>query len=240
MKRILLPAALLLPLFPPPRAEVKSLSVLGVRAGHTTRLEIYGENLDPREVTADRAGVGIKLLGVRATEGDAKAKGGRQVTIELTPNADTPRAAVILTLKQPDGSQATAQVPVVESVKEEIATKHPCDTYEKAMPLPGPSVAINGFLNPDSADVFRFEARAGQVWEFNLVAGRGGSALDPILRIRDRRHLPLALSAGLPKRDRHLVFRAPSDGFYYIEITEQEGKGGATFRYLLTALRKTP
>jgi hypothetical protein len=42
------------------------------------------------------------------------------------------------------------------------------------------------------------------------------------------------LSAGDKKKDRHLVFRAPSDGVYYIDITEAEAKGGAGFDYRLT------
>jgi hypothetical protein len=62
--------------------------------------------------------------------------------------------------------------------------------------------------------------------------------MDPVVRLRDSRHIPLALSAGDKKKDRHLVFHVPADGAYYIELTEGESKGGAGIDYRLTILKK--
>ena len=97
---------------------------------------------------------------------------------------------------------------------------------------------IFGALDGDTPATFRCDAKAGQIWDFSVLAGRAGSALDALLRIRDSRHLSLALAAGNPKIDRHIRFRAPVDGAYYLEITDDQARGGPTFTYVLTAIRR--
>ncbi len=102
------------------------------------------------------------------------------------------------------------------------------------------SVAITGTLDGDTADVFKFEAKTGETWHFSLLSGRGGSSLDPVLRLRDDHHVTLLLSAGDKKKDRHLVFRAPADGAYYIDITDAEARGGGGYDYRLTVHQSEP
>ena len=106
------------------------------------------------------------------------------------------------------------------------------------MALPGSSIAVLGQLDGDTADVVRFEGKAGETWDISLLSSRGGSLLDPILRVRDNRHMSLALSTGDKKKDRRIAFHVPADGTYYVEITEAEARGGAGFDYRLTLNRK--
>jgi hypothetical protein len=221
-----------------PKPEIKSYLPLGLRAGHTTTLQLYGANLTPKSVSAGKPQVGVKLVGAKATEGDAKTRGARQVTLEVTPPRDPALNAVELTLTQPDGGKASVTVPVLEEVAVETTVKKPNGNYAQAMPLPGPSIGVTGTLDGDTPATFRFEAKAGETWDFTLLAGRAGSALDALMRVRDRKHLSLALAAGNPKNDRHIRFRAPADGPYYLEIVDDQGRGGPTFTYLLTAVNR--
>jgi hypothetical protein len=220
-----------------PKAEVKSVSVLGLRAGRMTPVVIYGENLAPKAITV-KAPLTVKLGEVKATDEKAKGKGSKQVGVEVTVPANCPRENFDLVLEQPDGTKANASVAVVDDATQEVEGKKPTATFAQAMLIPASSVAITGHLDGDTADVFRLDAKAGETWDISLLCGRGGSPLDPILRVRDKRHFSLLLSAGDKKKDRHLVFKPASDGPYYIEITEAEARGGGEYTYRLTINRK--
>jgi hypothetical protein len=221
-----------------PKPEIKAHAPLFVRAGHTVMLIVYGENLAPSGVTVAKPQVTVKLIGTKATEGAAKAQGSKQVTLEVTVPRGYAQNSVDLTLAQPDGAKATLPLPILEDVATEIPAKKPNGSYAQAMPLPGPSAGISGALESDSPATFRFEAKAGEIWDFALLAGRAGSALDAVMRLRDSRHLSLALSAGNPKIDRQLHFRAPAAGSYYLEIGDDQARSGPTFTYVLTVIRR--
>ena len=141
---------------------------------------------------------------------------------------------ITITLTNPDNTTAAASVAVVEDATDEVQVKKPASTYSDAMPITSKSIAITGTLDGDTADVLKFNAKSGETWDFSLLCGRGGSLLDPVLRVRDDHHVTLLLSAGDKKKDRHLAFHAPSDGVYYIDITDAEARGGAGYDYRLT------
>ena len=220
------------------KPEVKSTSVMGLRVGRTTMMTVYGENLAPKELAVNKPPVTARLLGSRPTDGKLKAKGSRQVTVEVTVPATCPLDTFDLTIVQVDGSKVTIPLPIVMDAAAELTVKKPAGTFETAMQVPGTSVAIVGVLDNDTPDVFRLEAKTGEVWEISLLTGRAGSILDSVLRVRDSKHLSYALSVGEKKKDRHITFRAPADGAYYVEITEAEAKGGAGYDYRLTIVRK--
>jgi hypothetical protein len=129
---------------------------------------------------------------------------------------------------------------VVAPAQAELEVKRPNATFAQAMPLPveAASIAVAGALPGDTADLFRFEAKTDETWEIAVLAGRAGSPLDPIVRLRDARRVPLALAAGDEKKDRRLTFHAPADGTYFIELTDAENRGGPTYVYRLTLARK--
>lgn len=221
-----------------PRPEIKAMLPKAVQAGHTTTVLIYGENLTTKEIAAAKLPVQVKLLELKATDPKAKLPGSKVASVEVTVEANCPPESAELTLVQTDGTKVTTSLPVVESVAQEVPVKKPAETFAQAMPVPGPSVAITGQLNGNTPDLFRLDAKAGETWEIFLACGRIGSQMDPVLRLRDSRHIPLALSVGDKRKDRHLTFHAPADGIYYIELTEAESKGGAGFDYRLTLLKK--
>lgn len=219
------------------KAEIKSVSVPMFVAGKTIKATLFGDNLAPTSVNA-KAPLTARLISVKPTDEKTKAKGNSQVEIEVAIPAACPAENYELTLTQP-GAALKTELCIVPSAANEIAIKKPAGTFRIAMPLPAPPCAVTGQMDGDTADIVKFEAKQGDVWDIRLTAGRGGSAMDPIVRIRDGRRVPLALSAGDKKRDRVITFRAPSDGLYYIEITDADAKGGGDMTYRLSVARRT-
>lgn len=219
------------------KPEVKATVPLGVMAGRTERFVVYGESLSPKEVSI-KAPLTVKLVEAKATEGEAKAKGSRQVVVEVSVPEDCPPQSYELILTQPDDQKATAQVAVVEKVASEVEVTKPNYTFAQAMLLTGTSVAVTGHLDNDMPALFKLEGKAGETWEIRLLAGRGGSQMDAILRLRDGRKLARMMSAGHAKKDRRMVFRVPSDGVYFIEAGDAQGRGGKELSYRLSVTRK--
>jgi len=219
------------------KAEIKSMSVLGIPAGKTTMVTLYGENLAPVSA-AVKAPVTVKIIDSKATGEKTKSKGSRQVTLEVAVPATCPAETFEVTLTQSDKTVAKANLCVVPGAAIEAPIKKPASTFATAMPLPGPSTAILGQLDGDTADLVRIDGKAGEVWDISLLCSRAGSSLDPILRVRDSRHISLALSVGDKTKDRHIQFHVPADGAYFVEITEAEARGGAGYTYRLTIVRK--
>ncbi len=223
------------------KPEIKSKSVNSIVAGQSTTVILYGENLAPLTVRASKPQVSVKLGAVKPTEGADKSKGSKQVTLDIATTADCPTENIDLTLEQSDGkakAQATVQLPVIDAVASEMPAKKPNTSFADAMPLvltPAvPSLAVTGNVEGDNPATFRFDAKTGQTFRFQLFAGRGGSTLDPLLRVRNSKHLSLALRAGYPKQDLILVFTAPTDGTYYLELMDEQSRGGGAFTYRLS------
>jgi len=219
------------------KPEIKSMSVLGIPAGKASAVIVYGENLAPASV-ASKTPLVVRLLEAKPTDEKSKGKGSRQVTLEVTVPTGCPRETFELVLTNPDKSEVKTNLCVTDMVSTEVEIKKPSSTFATAMRLPGPSAAVVGQLDGDSADLVRIDARAGEIWDISLLCGRGGSQLDPVLRVRDSHHMSIALSAGDKKNDRRIQFHVKADGPYYVEITEAEARGGAGFNYRLSINRR--
>src|SRR5207247_10267856 len=66
------------------------------------------------------------------------------------------------------------------------------DSMEDAQPLPPPPFTLNGTLRGPERDVFRLSATAGETRVVAVDARRCGSAIDPLLEIRDARGRAIA------------------------------------------------
>ncbi|HLJ57035.1 MAG TPA: hypothetical protein VKT77_18495 [Chthonomonadaceae bacterium] len=220
-----------------PKPAINSVTPLGVPAGRTTTVTIYGEGLAPVTATV-KAPLSVKVLASGPTDAKTKSRGATQAAIEVTVPASCPSDTFELVLSEPDKSVLKTSLCVIPATVVEAQIRKPASTFATAMPLPGPSSAVEGQLDADTADVIRFDAHAGEFWNISLLAGRAGSLLDPVLRVRDSGHNTLALSTGDKKRDRQIVFRVPADGAYYVDITDAEARGGAGYNYRVTVIRK--
>lgn len=272
----------------PAKPEIKSVSVLGVPVGVTTEIVVFGENLTPESgrlsappaptkkpdgdkdkkndkpppVPTPLPGVTVTLEPVTKTEGDDAKQAPQKLRAKITAAKEAVPGVYDLVLLHAGGVQTTARLALWEPAATETTFKDRPNTPAKALTLSGPFTAVTGFLeNGDSPDLFRIIAAPGETWEFTILAGRVGSPLDALLRVRDARFRPVAFDAGAENRDRVLrvitgvppadalstntassrppvAYVAP--GPLFLEVGDAEGRGGPQYRYRLTARRVNP
>jgi hypothetical protein len=106
-------------------------------------------------------------------------------------------------------------------------------TFEKAQKVPFP-VAVTGQCAGGDVDYFRFPAKKGQRVVIETEAARLGSALVPQLRVTDARRRFLASDdTQKVQGDCRIVFTAPADGDYVVEISDSRYRGGSPAVYRL-------
>jgi hypothetical protein len=99
-------------------------------------------------------------------------------------------------------------------------------------------VALSGRLGaPNDIDAYRFEAKKGQIYDFEVISRRAGAATDPVLRVlnaRDAVQVEADDTRGLGK-DARLEWTAPEDGLYALQVSDLHSRGGDDFGYVLQA-----
>ncbi len=95
--------------------------------------------------------------------------------------------------------------------------------------------AIDGVCDGTLADYFRFTAKAGRPISCEIVASRLGWDLDPVVRVLDAVGQELLLADDDPSggADPRLVFTAPADGQYTLELGDNRYKPGGRYRLRL-------
>ena len=103
-----------------------------------------------------------------------------------------------------------------------------------------PPLTLNGRLDrADDIDVFRFEARAGEGFVFDLRAGRNGSGLDPSMILLDAAGDKLRHSEDHFIWDPFFGFAAQRGGTYFVVLQPTRGRARPTHGYQLD-IRKAP
>lgn len=103
-------------------------------------------------------------------------------------------------------------------------------------------VALSGrLLEPNDIDTYRFEAKKGQIYAFEAVARRAGTATDPVLRIVDLKNATLVEADDSPgTKDPRLEWTAPADGSFAVQVFDLHSRGGEGFGYVLLAEAAEP
>jgi hypothetical protein len=98
--------------------------------------------------------------------------------------------------------------------------------------------AISGRLgDPNDIDAYRFDAKKGQMYVFEVVARRIKSSIDPLLRILDAKGVTVMEVDDTPGlgKDLRAEWTAPADGSYAIQIGDLHSRGGQEFGYAILA-----
>jgi hypothetical protein len=217
------------------KPEIKGTTLRVVRPGMTETLRIYGENLAPESVTIG-APLKARVLSASNTEKAEKGRGGRVVAIEIIVPEKATTTTLDLTLHQ-GKEKFTLPITILETANTLPENREPNREHNKITTLTAP-IGVFGHISADRCDYYRFEAKEGEVWEVRLRAGRLGSALDGMIRIRDHRRVCLGLGAGDERKDRSLSFKVPKDGAYLLEICDAEMRGGDTYTYHLSLWKR--
>jgi len=137
--------------------------------------------------------------------------------------------------------QSNAVSYAVDTLPERDETE-PNDSVDSAEPVSVP-VIVNGLISkPGDVDSFMFTGRAGDKVVAEVYARRLGSQLDPVLRLLDSSGVVVAWNddhedpaAGLITHhaDSYVLAKLPSDGAYFVELSDADGHGDDDYAYRL-------
>ena len=199
----------------------------GAEIGRPFTLTATGRNLsEGARVTTTLPGA--FTLVVPAPQPGTMLAPGRSVTFLVEPNADAAPGVYPIRVETPSGISNILLFTLgtyPEVTEEESQPNSPPnrnDSIETAEPVRSSPVVVNGTLRGPERDVYRVSGKAGERRVFEVEARRCGSAIDPVLRILDGAGKQLArsddsLGTGL---DTRLDFIFPTEGTYYVEVTD--------------------
>ncbi len=182
---------------------------------------------------------------------------GQEVKLRPTQAGDPPRTLPSVTLRVPadlppghhelglkiDG-QLSNPIPILVS---DLPTSQKLglnDTLNTSEPLAVNS-GVNGWICASGdVDWFRFEARKGETYAFEIFARRYESDLDSVLSVHDASGKELAVNddtvldrrdyMSLTTKDSCLAWTAPEGKTYFLRLTDVQGNGGPSCVYFLT------
>lgn len=138
-------------------------------------------------------------------------------------------------------------VPLLIADLPTVAAQGSNRTLEKAQPLPM-NTGVNGCIAaPGDGHWYRFEARKGETYVFEVLARRFGSDLDSVLSVHDAKGAQLALNDdttldNIPSpnypfhrtNDSRVFWTAPANAVYHLRLTDIHANGGPSCVYFLT------
>jgi hypothetical protein len=152
--------------------QVISVFPLGARQGETLEVQILGRNLnDTRDIIFARPDIQAQLLSSDFFAVKARISVGPKVPVGLHDYR----------LRTPSGTHVgvfhVGSLPRLNEIEPNNDLKH-------AQPITLP-VMIDGVVDNEDYDVYRFHADAGQTLIFDVMATRAGSRLDSTIAILD-------------------------------------------------------
>ncbi len=171
--------------------------------------------------------------------------GGGPETVPLTLPAETTVGP--LWTRLPIGADVTNPVPVYATNLPVVAETDASNDATDGAQLVTLPAGINGRISKDSdLDLFKFEAKKGDRFTFEVRARRYQSALDPNLRILNDKGVQLQENDDLKDLKRGSAdsrienWTVPADGTYFIEIRDLHLRGGNDFVYFIEVTKAEP
>jgi hypothetical protein len=186
--------------------QVISVFPLGARQGETLEIKILGRNLDgARDLTFARPDIKAQLLSSDFYSVKARISVGSEVPVGLHDYR----------LRTPSGTHVgvfhVGSLPRLSEIEPNNDLKH-----AQNITLP---VMIDGVVEEDDYDVFRFHAESGQSLIFDVMATRAGSRLDSTIAILDEHGAELEfIDDYYIQKDPYLSFTVKKTGDYFVRI----------------------
>jgi hypothetical protein len=135
----------------------------------------------------------------------------------------------------------------VSSIGQLVVSEHPVvvekgdnDTQQKANPIPVPCVAVGAIEKAVDVDHFRFTAKAGQTFTFEVLCARLQDKIhdlqkhaDPILTLYDGTGRELAANDDYFFADPLLTYTFTKDGDYVVQVRDSKYDGDPRWVYAL-------
>jgi hypothetical protein len=186
--------------------QVISVFPLGARQGETLEVQILGRNLDgTRDITFARPDIQGQVLSADFFSVKARISVGGKVPVGLHDyRLRTTRGTHV-------GVFHVGSLPRLNEVEPNNDLAH-----AQKITLP---VMIDGVVESDDYDVFRFHAEAGQTLIFDVMATRAGSRLDSTITILDERGAELDfIDDYYIHKDPYLSFAVRKTGDYFVRV----------------------
>ena len=117
----------------------------------------------------------------------------------------------------------------------EVAKRDPNGSLAEAQPVELPA-AISGLMNTaGQTNHYRFKAKQGEEFVFEVDAARRGSPLDSSVSVLDLTGKELIRNEDALGLDSRLFFTAPADGEFIVALRDFRFRGGNEYFYRLTA-----
>lgn len=146
-------------------------------------------------------------------------------------------------LALPTSKGLTTAAPIVVTALPVVSEQDDtADTPEKAQAVTFPA-AIAGTLGAaNDIDAYRFEAKKGIRYTFEVVSRRAGAAADPVLTVNSPRNGKLAEADDTPGfgKDSRIEWTAPDTGAFTLRLSDLHSRGGDDFGYVILARPSTP
>src|SRR6266403_1859417 len=185
---------------------VISVFPLGARQGETLDVEILGRNLnETRDIAFARPDIHAQVLSSDFFSMKARISVGPKVPVGLHDYR----------LRTPGGTHVgvfhVGSLPRLNEVEPNNDLKH-----AQNITLP---VMVDGVVENDDYDVFRFHTEAGQTLIFDVMATRAGSRLDSTITILDERGAELDfIDDYYIHKDPYLSFAVKKTGDYFVRV----------------------
>ncbi|HEY0074530.1 MAG TPA: hypothetical protein VGB77_10535 [Abditibacteriaceae bacterium] len=233
---------------PKPKPEFRAALPYWIPADKTTTIRVLGQDLAPKGIEFLDNRIKAKILKTEAPKDDAeKAKGNTALDVEVTAPAALPPGSYKFKLvhetqatpekkeEKKEENQPEGRI-YIDDVTTEIEEKEPNNSLLEPQALTSIPVAITGKINNEGADVFRIDGKAGEIWQFDILARRAGATWEPVMRLRDPRRA-LVQAAVDQGNDCTLKYQIPIDGPYLLEIFDGDNRSNNDYFYRLSVRR---
>lgn len=203
---------------------VRSVVPHGVQRGATAEVTFTGQHLE--DATALRfAGEGVTAQILAARPGSLRAR----ITASGSAEVGMRDFRVVTGRGTYVGVFHVGSLP-------ELAESEPNNDPRKPQPITLPAV-VNGVVDTEDWDHFRFEAKAGETLSFDVLATRNGSRLDADVAILDEQGHELAWSDDYYIfGDPRLQYRFEKTGTYVVRVGSLAGSPLSNYRLVAGAL----
>lgn len=160
---------------------------------------------------------------------------------ELTLNLadDLPSGPRLVSASTPNGETLPFPI-VVSSLPSRVEEQDAPEQFEKAPMIELPRAQSGRLAEPNDIDLYRFQAKKGSIYEFEVVARRAMAATDPVLRIINAQGRTVTEVDDTFGKDPRLEWTAPADEVYAVQVSDLHSRGGPTFGYALLAQPARP
>jgi hypothetical protein len=143
----------------------------------------------------------------------------------------------------PAGSGGSLPIPLLVSTHPVIAeTSDVAASGAPGQAVRFPAALAGRLAERGDVDGYRFEARQGLTYVFEVVARRAGSECDPVVRLLDGKGATLVEADDTRElgKDVRIEWKAPADGTFVVQISDLHDRGGDGFGYVLLSEAATP